>query len=612
MRLRAVDAADNRATISEWTFDVKEPPAFALNPSAKWSPRTDGALARKYHVAETHLLPKPRVKTAELLRHPAGGAFDHVVYLLSVVTDVHNQDCPDADAAVNETQTISDLTDVATGAGAINIQCEGNYTAKLVARDGAGANVEIRSWRFEVLPRDTTVGAYGPHGKECIHGEAVDGIEMDAAFTCNCNETRYTGSNCQVDQVDPPPPQDTMAKTASYAAICAVVCLLCVALAYKVYSGKDRRHRIGLVRKAAEQSYGASKAELTEALLAAVELGEYSLVPALVDLGADASARGASGQLPHASALKEHVQLSNPVHLAAIQSLFGAHCEFDAQIGACMRLDEEALVQKVLCEMASASWRSTTAADTVAHMILEGCITDSLNEAQTVELMEAVLKCDTALMTTTNARNKTPTELAIMCEGKHEIQTRFTVVLFERYQIVRPQHPLYKSPTAEVHECVDLADLNNNGRTIGSTKRFVVKLMNDPDLWLRELKTRDALGEAVAGSYVGAVSAASMESDNANQGPAATTASIAALQYAASASTELRPITTFNSSFVAKTRRDEARHLITEYPYAIQMPLADRNLNEIIASERLAEESVDWALSFGQWALSFGAILDYA
>jgi hypothetical protein len=32
---------------------------------------------------------------------------------------------------------------------------------------------------------------------------------------------------------------------------------------------------------------------------------------------------------------------------------------------------------------------------------------------------------------------------AIMCEGKLEIQTRFTVVLFDRYQIARPQNPLY-------------------------------------------------------------------------------------------------------------------------------------------------------------------------
>jgi serine/threonine protein kinase len=590
MRLRAVDAIGTRSDVVDWTFNVEEPPTFALNEASGWSMETDGKLNSKYHIDETHLLSKPRLASKDLLQHPANDAFDDIVYLLSATPDESNAVCNTADD--NENQVFSDVT---SGSGALNIKCEGNYTAKLVVRDGAGANVEVRSWQFEVLPRDTHVPAYGPNNIDCVHGTAMDEVDMDRTFTCDCGETQYTGLNCEVEPVGPEATTttDNTATTSAYSAIGAVLFLLSLAVAYKVHSGKDRRRRIGLARKAAEPSYGASKAELTDGLLAAVELGEYGLVPALVELGADASARGASGQLPHASALKDHLQLANPVHLAAIKALFGAHCEFDAQIGACMRLDEEELVEHVLCEMVSSSWRSATTADTVAHKILEGCITGSLKEDQTVELMEAVLKRDKDVMTAPNARSKTPTELAIMCEGKLEIQTRFTVVLFERYQIARPQNPLYKSPTAEVHECVDLAELNNSEHAIGSNKRFVVKLMSNPDLWLRELKTRDALGEAVAGSYVGAISAASTEIDTATMTPAAAAAAQAAAQYASSASTDVRPINVFQTAAVNQTRRDEARHLMTEYPYAIQMPLADRNLNEIIASERLAEEPLD-------------------
>ena len=83
MRLRAVDAAEVRTTVANWEFNVRSPPAFELNPSAGWSMETDGKLASKYHVAETHLLPKPRVKTDELLQHPAGSNYGKVVYLLS-------------------------------------------------------------------------------------------------------------------------------------------------------------------------------------------------------------------------------------------------------------------------------------------------------------------------------------------------------------------------------------------------------------------------------------------------------------------------------------------------------------------------------------------------
>jgi serine/threonine protein kinase len=472
----------------------------------------------------------------------------------------------------------------------------GVYPIRLTATDGKGrkAVVELQGNVTDLLlevhecNHNTHCSAHG----DCDNGETP----FDGNYTCVCTND-YSGEICEVAPIlpDASATTDTATtdNTGTYVAIGVVVFLLCIAAVYFVCSGKERRQRIGLARKVAEPSYGATKAELTDGLLAAVELGEYGLVPALVELGADASARGASGQLPHASALKDNLKLSNQVHLCAIQSLFRAHCAFDAQIGACMRKDEGELVEHVLCEMAGSAWRSATTTDTVAHKILEGCITGSLDEAQTVELMEAVLKRDTDLLTRPNARSKTPSEIAIMCEGKKEIQSRFTVVLFERYQIARPQNPLYKSPTAEVHECIDLAELNNSEQAIGSNKRFVVKLMSNPDLWLRELKTRDALGEAVAGSYVGAISATSTDVDTSNMSSAAASAALAASQYAASASTDVRPINTFQTAVVNQTRRDEARHLMTEYPYAIQMPLADRNLNEIIASERLAEEPLD-------------------
>ena len=190
MHLRAVDADDVRTTVANWTFDVETPDAFKLNPSAEWSMKTDGKLARKYHVNETHLLPKPSVSTTKLLLNPAGGAFDKVVYLLSAHPAANNPNC----TVVN----ISALTDVTTGEGAINIKCEGNYSARLVARDGAGQEVELRSWWFEVLRRDTDVPAYGPGGFECANGDPVDEVKMNGVFTCDCSATKFTGNNCDI------------------------------------------------------------------------------------------------------------------------------------------------------------------------------------------------------------------------------------------------------------------------------------------------------------------------------------------------------------------------------------------------------------------------------
>ena len=83
MRLRAVDAAEARTTVAEWAFDVKPSPEFSLKPSARWSAETNGSLDSKYHIDETHLLPKPPSNATGLLQYPAGGDFGKVVYLLS-------------------------------------------------------------------------------------------------------------------------------------------------------------------------------------------------------------------------------------------------------------------------------------------------------------------------------------------------------------------------------------------------------------------------------------------------------------------------------------------------------------------------------------------------
>ena len=192
MRLRAVDAADVRADIAEWRFNVQPSPEFKLNPSSGWSMETDndGRLSSKYHVDETHLLPKPRLNKTSLLQHPANGDFSKVVYLLSAKAEGDNPNCA-------ATKIISALTDVATGEGAINIQCEGSYSATLVVRDGAGAEVTVRSWNFTARRRDTTVAAYGPNGLGCANGDPVDGEPMDGAFTCDCDGTKFTDDNCE-------------------------------------------------------------------------------------------------------------------------------------------------------------------------------------------------------------------------------------------------------------------------------------------------------------------------------------------------------------------------------------------------------------------------------
>ena len=216
-------------------------------------------------------------------------------------------------------------------------------------------------------------------------------------------------------------------------------------------------------------------------------------------------------------------------------------------------------------------------------------------------MMQTVLEADNGLLTVPNARKKTPTDLAVQCEGKHTIERLYSVVVFDHFQLLSLGSPLYKSPTAEVHECWDLRH-ERTGAQAG--QRFVIKLISDPDLWLRELATRDAVGTvtSAARACVGAVSARSSTRWAPRTG--AGRRAEAALQYGRSADTEHRPVTVARatSAETAAIRR-EALAMMAEYPYAIVMPLADRNLAEIIASERLATEPLDVIRSSGEQLL---------
>ena len=133
--------------------------------------------------------------TLGLAMYRRTGNFDQVVGLLSVDAVESDVNCTTAHA--DGARAVSALTDVGTGEGAINIKCTGSYSAKLVARDGAGAEVAARSWKFTVRRRDTDVAEHGPNGRSCANGVAEDGEETDGAFTCDCGGTRFTGDNCE-------------------------------------------------------------------------------------------------------------------------------------------------------------------------------------------------------------------------------------------------------------------------------------------------------------------------------------------------------------------------------------------------------------------------------
>jgi len=91
------------------------------------------------------------------------------------------------------------LVDTSTGFVSVRpIGVPYNATVNVTVVDGAGRELLITSWVVQVLYRDTFSTENGPGGVGCLNGGiAIDTIEHDRNFVCACDNTLYTGANCE-------------------------------------------------------------------------------------------------------------------------------------------------------------------------------------------------------------------------------------------------------------------------------------------------------------------------------------------------------------------------------------------------------------------------------
>lgn len=92
-----------------------------------------------------------------------------------------------------------------TAVGSIFIAPTASYTVTyaLVVTDDLNRHFELLYWRFQTLPADIDVPSYGPNGRGCGRGEPIDTIEFDSHFTCDCTDTDFEGSNCEIETLLP-------------------------------------------------------------------------------------------------------------------------------------------------------------------------------------------------------------------------------------------------------------------------------------------------------------------------------------------------------------------------------------------------------------------------
>ena len=450
---------------------------------------------------------------------------------------------------------------------------------------------------------DTTVALYGPNNESCgEHSIEVDAVEFNRQFACECTDG-YTGGNCHTPPVvdasssasgdDGGLDDETIYTIGAVGGLCVLLLLALVGSRAQGYLRK--RRTAGRLHALINSVEGTGpSARFTDAMFDALDHHLDHLVLALVNAGADASARHPrTRQHPHTMLLAR----AQPDR-AVLQSVFTAHCSIDAQTGTLLEDPSRlAMIESVLAELTKSDWRDSETAASVLHAVVQACRRGAIASEQAVALSAPLLAIDATLAVAEDAFGKTAGDYAMQCEDALGLERLLTVVLHNTYQLTHPNEHLYRSKTAVIMECRILAAREPNqsdppprrrrrkssilaADTLEAEQSLVIKLMADMDSWTREIKLRVALPSTAAESIVGILSIASSDSS-----APAEVGDMAVLRKSSSL---------FDSGAAVQKRAQMSPSylLMKRYPFALVMERADRNLAEIISNEQLAAEQL--------------------
>ena len=221
----------DEVVLKRWSFEVTE--VLRLGVAAAWTARNTAndtntnAETTRYQVGKVIEEPGPSIERAALFTNPAGGDAGAVRYVFTVLNRLTGKASDPGDGKFFVSQS---------GETSIKVLRPGDYTAKLEATDRE-SSVTVREWNFTALVDDTQTTAYGPNGRGCANGVAVDGEEMDEEFSCDCSATKFTGENCEVETVASSDQDGTTA-----AVIGAVLAVLVLAVVTAVLIQRWQRH----------------------------------------------------------------------------------------------------------------------------------------------------------------------------------------------------------------------------------------------------------------------------------------------------------------------------------------------------------------------------------
>jgi serine/threonine protein kinase len=235
LTLFAVDASGAKVEVEEIDFNVQLVPVFGLVPD--WSPNnmTQGELGRtfahdevwdgslvQYAIGSTINFPPLALEMKDLFVNPDRGDYSKIIYKKSIAVYTANDDEKNGSGSGDEldlgnvgngqrtrrsrrqmdlAQNIGLwLVDTETGEMLAQPERGGLYDISIIAADGAGNEVVVRTWSFAVESTDVQVPRYGPKGVDCENSGVREdnNFEFDKKFVCNCKGTGFEGENCEI------------------------------------------------------------------------------------------------------------------------------------------------------------------------------------------------------------------------------------------------------------------------------------------------------------------------------------------------------------------------------------------------------------------------------
>eukprot|EP00039_Didymoeca_costata_P014406 m.232350 g.232350 ORF g.232350 m.232350 type:complete len:1363 (+) comp16017_c1_seq17:341-4429(+) len=198
IHLLAVDSAGRRAVADSFIINMIPKKKFSTNPEV-WNPNEMLGEAEGYleifALGESYDLQGPSIPKDKLFIHFTGREPERSIsYSMQFLRLFSSADSSNEPGKFFVDQNGNSLA---------RTENSGTFHGELLAIDSFSAELAVvKNWTFRVLPRDTTNSSNGPNGYGCQNGGLViDNVPFDEQFTCECNDTQFTGLNCEISTI---------------------------------------------------------------------------------------------------------------------------------------------------------------------------------------------------------------------------------------------------------------------------------------------------------------------------------------------------------------------------------------------------------------------------